>query len=79
MHKGAKLTEFSSPSTTYFRADFENFTREGKKEADKMFTVISIDMYEARVLSRKKTMKVKTFSFDGNWQNYNNYGENLYC
>ena len=26
-----------------------------------MFTVISIDMYEARVLSRKKTMKVKTF------------------
>ena len=79
MHKGAKLTEFGSPSTTYFRADREIFTREGKKEPGKMFTVISIDMYEARVLSRKKTMKVKTFSFDGIWQNYSNYGENLYC
>ena len=48
---------------TYFRADREIFTREGKKEPGKMFTVISIDMYEARVLSRKKTMKVKTSGF----------------
>ena len=64
---------------TYFRADREIFTREGKKEPGKMFTVISIDMYEARVLSRKKTMKVKTFSFDGIWKNYQNYGKNLYC
>ena len=35
------------------------FYQRGFKEA-KMFTVISIDMYEARVLSRKRTMKVKT-------------------
>ena len=59
MHKGAKLTEFGSPSTTYFRADCEIFTREGLKEPAKMFTVISIDMYEAKVLSRKRTMKVQ--------------------
>jgi hypothetical protein len=34
-----------------------------------MFTVISIDMYEARVLSRKKTMKVRPMaeSYDCRW------------
>ena len=40
--------------------------REVKKKL-KMFTVISIDMYEAKVLSRKRTMKVQ------NW--HKNYGQ----
>ena len=66
------INVFQSGSPVFYQRVF--------KEA-KMFTVISIDMYEARVLSRKKTMKVKSIGFlllDDDWQNNSNYGENRY-
>ena len=68
--KLAKLAETESLFTiNVFQSGSPGFYQRVFKEA-KMFTVISIDMYEARVLSRKKTMKVKSIGFlllDDDW------------